>query len=57
MYIYIRINIYSHFIYTNPRTHMVQRDGTLAKSELAGGKNGTNMRYTMEEVRGDIVRW
>lgn len=36
---------------------LAQRDGTLHKSELAGGKNGTNMRYTMEEVRGDVVRW
>eukprot|EP00290_Baffinella_frigidus_P021619 CAMPEP_0180253438 /NCGR_PEP_ID=MMETSP0987-20121128/39605_1 /TAXON_ID=697907 /ORGANISM="non described non described, Strain CCMP2293" /LENGTH=372 /DNA_ID=CAMNT_0022222315 /DNA_START=1 /DNA_END=1118 /DNA_ORIENTATION=- len=43
--------------YVRDELRIMERDGTLHKSELAGGKNGTNMRYTMEEVRGDVVRW
>ena len=35
----------------------MQRDGLLKESELAGGKTGTNMRYSMASVRGDVVRF
>jgi len=36
---------------------MMQRDGLLKESELAGGKSGKNMRYTMASIRGDVVRF
>jgi len=36
---------------------IMERNGTLRQSELAGGKTGKNMRYSMAAVRGDIVRF
>jgi hypothetical protein len=36
---------------------IMQRDGLLKESELAGGKSGKNMRYSMASVRGDVVRF
>lgn len=36
---------------------IMQREGLLRESELAGGKSGKNMRYSMASVRGDVVRF
>ena len=40
-----------------PQMLIMQRDGLLKESELAGGKSGKNMRYSMSSVRGDVVRF
>ena len=31
--------------------------GSLAAGELAGGKSGKNLRYTLPSVRGDLIRY
>ena len=43
--------------YIRDEMRIMQRDGLLKESELAGGKTGTNMRYSMASVRGDVVRF
>jgi hypothetical protein len=34
---------------------ILHANGKLQQSELAGGKTGKNVRYTMSDVRGDVV--
>ena len=43
--------------YIRDEMRIMHRDGLLKESELAGGKSGKNMRYSMASVRGDVVRF
>ena len=43
--------------YIRDEMQIMRRDGLLKESELAGGKSGKNMRYSMASVRGDVVRF
>lgn len=43
--------------YIRDEMQIMRRDGLLKESELAGGKSGKNMRYSMASIRGDVVRF
>jgi hypoxia-inducible factor (prolyl hydroxylase) len=43
--------------YIRDEMQIMRRDGLLKESELAGGKSGNNMRYSMASIRGDVVRF